>query len=132
MLFRSHVDGARLDQYGARERYPDPTTEIALFADEQWVQTVGANNVGLVRFVTDGPVVRGVVHELLWYPKPEPERHTFSEHRLPPGLVVGVPPRVDWMGTRHGATWTAEDHRLPPDEAELPAADPPPDDPVLG
>lgn len=127
-----HRDGARLDRYGARERYPDPTTDIARFADEQWVQTVGANNVGLVRFVTDGGVVRGVVHELLWYPKPEPERHGILEHRLPPGLVFGVRPRADWMGTRHGAAWTAEDHRLPAEAAELPVPDPVVDDPVLG
>jgi hypothetical protein len=106
----------RLKQYRARARYDkyDPGSDTRRFADQQYVQTVGSNNVGLVRFVTDGGVLTGVSHELLWYPVAKPVSSPRPEiPAKPAGLVIGVElPRVDWMGTLHEGTWTACAHRL--------------------
>ena len=110
-----YPDGPRLDLYRARVRFDDyePDSDIVKYANQQWVQTVGGNNVGLVRFIMAGRTVRGVRHELLWYPV---AAAASGPVRIPPdpaGLVAGVElPRVDWMGTVHECAWTAYGHLL--------------------
>jgi hypothetical protein len=119
---------ARLDRYRARERYVEegPDAQITRYASVQEVQTVGSNNVGLVRFVTPEGVVRGVTHELLWYLKAAPDLKPKALSELPAGKVVGAPARHDWMGTLHEMAWTGEAHRMPPELTEAPTG------PVVG
>ena len=105
---------ARLDAYRAGDRFDvDEEKYTKAWTHVQFVQTVGASNVGLLRFVTRSGAITGVRHELLWYPVAEAESaDEFHFFPVPDGLVVGGDvPRVDWMGTLHEGAWTTYAHR---------------------
>jgi hypothetical protein len=99
----------RLTRYVARTRYSgNGLTDTNGFADDEFVQTVGQANVGLLRFVTRDDAIRSVRHELLWYSQLKP----IGEEVAAGTVVDAGLPRTDWMGTVHVGAWTDQKHNL--------------------
>jgi hypothetical protein len=112
----------RLFEYPGRDRFdPDEEKYTKGWTHTQFIQTVGASNVGLVRFVLGGPEPDHVRHELLWFPVAEPDSADgVKDVYVPDGLVIGAEKRPDWMGTLHECAWETYAHRI--DDDCLPAA----------
>ena len=112
----------RLYEYPGADRFdPDEEKYTKGWTHTQFIQTVGASNVGLVRFDpgSEGGI-ESVRHELLWFPVAEPDSADWEIPPIPDGLVIGAERRADWMGTLHECAWSSYAHRV--DDKCLPAA----------
>lgn len=99
-------DDPRFTLYDARTRMIGEPINTVKYLHSQEVQTVGNNNVGLVRWKRSDVGDLGIRHDLAFYPVAKPP----SDHE-----AGDVPERVrtDWMATRH-ETWFRYPPYVPP------------------